>query len=151
MSALNCKEIIRLGFNPDDFDRMYSVTPDNKLLQYVKGFFRGFISNGVVITEPLFTPSLRIIKEGYICVDLFKQIPNYNTSVLLDTNTGEFLVQNFGAYHLRDDYFAYRVNGHDCDEHRWGVYSLAKHKNICEPTLKYEELYPYLDFLALTE
>lgn len=147
MKPLKCSELSKLNLNPDDFDRVYSLNENNSILCYLRGYFNGFIANGKVITSPAFTPDARIVAKNFIMARRYKNIPNYNVSVLIDSRTGEELIENFDAYFVQDQYLAFRVNGKDISEHRWGVFSLTEKKVIHSPTIKYEKIHTYVDRL----
>lgn len=147
MKSLKCAELAKLNLNPADFDRVYSLNENNSILCYLRGYFNGFISNGKVITSPTFTPDARIIAKNFILAHRYKNIPQYNTAVLIDAHTGEELITNFDAYFLQGQYIAFRVNGESMSEHRWGVYSLSERRLICSPTVKYERIHMYVDRL----
>lgn len=153
MRNLNDGEIRTLGFNPEEFDRMCALTETNSIIRYVKGIYSGFISHGKVITDPLFTPSARIIAYDHIITDFFKSpAKNYNTSVMIDANTGEQLIKNFGAYFVDGPYIAFRVNGPTASEHRWGIYSLNENRLIQAPTIRYEHIHNLVNsFLGKVE
>lgn len=153
MRRLTDNEIHSLGFDPTLFDRMYGMTETNSVVRYVKGIYSGFISHGKVITEPLFIPCARIIDEDYIITNFFKSPYSfYNNTALLDANTGEQLITNFGAYFIKGHYFTFRVNGPSMAAHRWGVYSLAEHKLIQQPIIEYQNIYQLVNsFLGIYE
>lgn len=147
MKALHCQELSKLNLNPADFDRVYSLNENNSILCYLKGFFNGFISYGKVITPPSFTPDARLITQNFILARRYKDIPHYNTGVLIDSRTGEELLENFDAYFVQDQYIAFRVNGKEMHDHRWGVYSLNERKLVHSPTMKYDRIHTYVDRL----
>ncbi len=139
-----------IDYTPDTNCVMYSVNgkevTNDSILRYQTGRNSGFISHGKVITKPLFTPSARVI-GNYIHANIFKSDEFYNSSVLLDAETGEQVVTGFGAYFVDGPYFAFRVNGKLMSDHRWGIYSLNEHKLIRNPNIEYSNIHKIVDDL----
>lgn len=147
MRTLEYSEIASVGLNPDDFERVFAYDESNSILQYLKGYKTGFISNGKVITSPIYTQAMRLINGKYILANVFDNRKYYNTGVLIDAKTGETLISNFSAYFIKDDLLAYRVNGATCEEHRWGIYDIANHKRLGNPIFSYPYIHKAVDRL----
>ncbi len=146
MRALEQFEITAAGLNPDDFDRVFAYYDDTcPIFRYLKGNRSGFIYNGKVTTEAIYTPAWKVIRERFVVTAPYIDTPFHNNKVLLDAQTGETLVTGFGAYFVKKNLLAYRVNGKTCEDHRWGIYDLDAHKNVSKVTWKYPAIYEAID------
>lgn len=148
MRALEQSEIIAAGINPDDFDRIFAYYDDTcPVFRYLKGNRSGFIYDGKVTTEAIYTPAWKVIHNRFIITAPYIDAPFHNNKVLLDAQTGETLLTGFGAYFVDKNFLGYRVNGKNCEEHRWGIYDLPAHKPLSKVIWKYPFIREAIDRL----
>lgn len=149
MRTLSRQEIIGLSINPDNYDHIYAMYDDgdNTIVEFLEkgGYKSGFMYKGERITPAEYTATWHEIDNKYILANKFAKCDFYNTSVLLDAETGEVLLEGFAAFFVQGNLLAYRVNGKTCEEHRWGIYDLNARKTLGKAFWKYPAIHVAVD------
>ena len=129
----------------NEFDRVYPLDGSTSISLYKKGIFYGLLRDGEAITEPIYTPDVRIISDRYAVVRLFKPVSYHNNGAIIDLHTGKEVFNGFNAYFIRPNAcIAFRVDGPN-DSMRWGIFSIIEDKLISDPVISLTYLHQYVE------